>query len=482
MASTTLPTRSNTADNDDLIPDEDSSEATKLFLERLQAWKHACGYLEDYITATEKLAATDSKEYEKILKTVNNPLREAHHFDSGPGGIAGLFESLRTNTQGLSNSSADTAKTLKASVLPIFERLHAEIKNKSKEVNKSAGKGAKSVDKARTATQKHVELLGQHSATFDTNLSGVKAAEDPYVTHRQVYHRLHKQVVEENSNRDDMLAVQNNFSQFETHVLQTFQQGLAQFDQVLATHATQARTHYSTIVGTSQQIPPQHEWNGFLKRNSNTLIDPSAPKRTVESIGFANQEHQATKPLIAGALERKGKVFKRYESAYWVVTPSKYMHEYKTDDDFAKDPTPENSLYLPDCLVGAVEENRFNVRGKSTGMLATTKEYSFKAHTAEIAKQWRDVIASVAGVSNNDAPDSVPSSPVAAQTESTPIATHVAPAATATPVATTGTVPVATHATPVATTGTVPATTEPASAPLAAATTAAAPTHPTTGV
>jgi len=36
--------------------------------ERLQAWKHAVGYLEDYITATEKVQRVHAKEYEKILK------------------------------------------------------------------------------------------------------------------------------------------------------------------------------------------------------------------------------------------------------------------------------------------------------------------------------------------------------------------------------------------------------------------------------
>ena len=70
MADRTLPTRTatNTTD-DDAIPDEDTSEVTKLFHERLQAWKHACGYLEDYVTAaTEKLQHTHAKEYEKVLK------------------------------------------------------------------------------------------------------------------------------------------------------------------------------------------------------------------------------------------------------------------------------------------------------------------------------------------------------------------------------------------------------------------------------
>jgi len=39
-----------------------------LLLERLQAWKHACGYLENYISATEKIHKAHAKEYEKVLK------------------------------------------------------------------------------------------------------------------------------------------------------------------------------------------------------------------------------------------------------------------------------------------------------------------------------------------------------------------------------------------------------------------------------
>lgn len=76
MASTerALPTRTATnVTDDDAIPDEDTSEVTKLFHERLQAWKHACGYLEDYIQATEKMQHSHAKEYEKVLKVSLTP-------------------------------------------------------------------------------------------------------------------------------------------------------------------------------------------------------------------------------------------------------------------------------------------------------------------------------------------------------------------------------------------------------------------------
>ncbi|KAH0338412.1 PH domain-containing protein, partial [Aureobasidium melanogenum] len=409
-----LPTRTMTND-DDAIPDEDTSEVTKLFHERLQAWKHACGYLEDYVSATEKMQHAHAKEYEKVLKTVSSPLKEGHHFDQNLGGVAGTFDTIRSNTQGISNSHAETAKLLKGSVLPIFERLHTEIKNKTKELTKGAGKGSKAVDKARATSQKHIELLGQNTAAFGSTGGKISAHEDPYVLQRGVYHRLNKQVIEENNNRNDIIAVQNSFAQFEAHILTTIQNGLGQFNQVVGNQAEQTRTMYGNMTSTAQQVAPDFEWNGFVQRNNQVLIDPNAPPRSMSNISFPNQNHKATEPLIAGSLERKGKMLRKYESSYWVITPSRYMHEFTTDDDFAKDPVPETSLYLPDCMIGALDGLKFQVKGKDVSgssfgnKLSMSHEYAFKAHTPQDATKWYEVLRSSTGTTTNDLPPTSPS-------------------------------------------------------------------------
>jgi hypothetical protein len=54
--------------NDPPINPANPVQVTKLFIERLQAWKHACGYLEEYITATEKIHHSHSKDFDKVLK------------------------------------------------------------------------------------------------------------------------------------------------------------------------------------------------------------------------------------------------------------------------------------------------------------------------------------------------------------------------------------------------------------------------------
>lgn len=43
-------------------------QTTNLLLERLRAWKHMCGNLEDYVSVTAKVQKSQSKDYEKVLK------------------------------------------------------------------------------------------------------------------------------------------------------------------------------------------------------------------------------------------------------------------------------------------------------------------------------------------------------------------------------------------------------------------------------
>jgi hypothetical protein len=299
----------------------------------------------------------------------------------------------------------------------MLERLHKEIKAKGKELDSGAAKQSKAVDKARNASQKHIELLGQYTATFDSAGSRVDAAHDPYVLQRGIYHRLNQQILDENNSRNDLLTVQNSFGQFEAHVLNTVQNALGSFSQFMGGQAERHRALYGDMASTAQKVPHDFEWQGFIRRNENLLINPNAPPRSMSNITFPNQGHRATKPLIEGSLERKSRgvgALTGYKSGYYAVTPAGYLHEFKDDDDFHKDPTPEISLHLPDCTIGAVDGVKFNIKGKdvSGGKLGSkmslSSEYHFKAHTPADAAQWHSIIMAKAGKTT----DSVPTSPI----------------------------------------------------------------------
>ncbi|KAF3388887.1 Cytoskeletal signaling protein slm1 [Penicillium rolfsii] len=442
-------TRNTSVSDDEAIPDTDSSETTNLLLERLQAWKHMCGNLEDYVSTTAKIAKSQSKDHEKILKTVSEPLKEGNHFSSSEGGVNSLFETMRNKSQEMINMHLETEQNLKGSVLPTLERLHKEIKNKSKELKSGAVKGAKVVEKARQATQKHIELLGQHTASHAAAVHNkMETQHDPYVLRRGINHRLNKQVAEENNHRNDILAIQNSFAQFEAHVLQTIQGVFDQFFQFMGGQLDRQRSMYTEILGTAQRIPADFEWMNFCMTNDAKLVNPDSPPRSVSSITYPNMDHPATQPLIEGSLERRSRaMIKGYSTGYYVVTPARYLHEFKDNDDFRKDPTPELSLYLPDCVIGAIDGAKFNVKGKdvSSGKVGnafhTNTELSFKAHSPNDAEKWWTVIKNC--------------------TRGTTVATSAAAAGAAT--------------SPVSPVATSPAATNPADAGVAASTSQAQP-------
>ncbi|KAH6605745.1 ph domain-containing [Trichoderma cornu-damae] len=436
-----LPSRATTGLNEEAIPDADPTTTSGLLAERLQAWKHMVGYLEEYVEAVEKVHGRQAKEYEKVLKTISNPLREGHHFDQSLGGVAGFFENMRANTQAMVNTNLETEKSIKGSVLPILDRLHKEIKHKAKELASGAQAAAKEVEKLRGVTQKHIELLGQQAAAYDSHGGKLNSQEDPYVVRRGVMHRLNNQVIAENNHRNDLVSVQNNFRTFESHVLEVVQQAMEGFTQLTGSQGEKIRALHSDILGTVQCIPRDFEWQNFQHRCADRLVNASDPPRSVEAIQFPNMEHSSTRALIEGSLERKSrnKLSFGYSTGYYVVTPSRFLHEFKDSDDTRTDPKPELSIYLPDAVVGAPSAEKFNIKGKDksgtlSSKLTGSSELNFKAHTPADAQRWFQVINGIIGAAAPAAAaGSTPTSPTAASSPTTASPAAAAPAAAAGP-------------------------------------------------
>lgn len=160
-----------------------------------------------------------------------------------------------------------------------------------------------------------------------------------------------------------------------------------------------------------QNLPPDFEWAAFIARYSETLVDPASQPRSVDSIKFANQDHSSTKPVMEGILGRKGKIMRSYNSAYYILTPSKYLHEFKDSNFLNKDQDPEMSLYLPECTIGALSkapEGKFVIAGKDAGSamkgLSGKHEYAFKAGTNAEGQKWYEAISTCAGTKTQDTP------------------------------------------------------------------------------
>lgn len=319
------------------------------------------------------------------------------------------------------NTNIETEKSIKGSVRPILERLHKEIKHKAKELASGAQKGAKEVEKARNITQKHIELLGQQSAAYDSAGGRLQGHDDPYVVYRGVLHRLNNQVICENNHRNDLLAVQTNFATFEAHVVEVIQQAMEAFTLLAGGQGEKIRALHGDVLEAIQRVGPNFEWAAFNTRSADRLVSPDEPPRSVEGVVFPNMDHAATKPLVEGSLERKSrnKLSWGYSTSYYVVTPSKFLHEFKDSDNYRVDPKPELSIYLPEATVGTPSGDKFNVKGKDKSKTMSSKltgssELAFKAHTAADAQKWFQIISGAcSATSHYESPvSSTPASPI----------------------------------------------------------------------
>lgn len=258
--------------------------------------------------------------------------------------------------------------------------------------------------------------------------------DDPYVIHRGVLHHLSKQVLEENNYREDLIAVQQSFQQFESHVIETMQQAMEAFNSHVGGQAEKTRQLIADMTGTAQKVPVEHEWKVFAEKSRDILIDPNEPPRVVEDIKVPNQEHPSTKPLIEGSLERKSrnKLSWGYNTGYYVVTPSKFLHEFKDSDHTRKEPQPELSVYLPDATLGAPKEGKFEVKGKDrskkmASKLTGSSELHFKAHSVEDAQKWFEAIKTAAEGAPVESTPASPTSPTDTAAASSSLAAAASP-------------------------------------------------------
>lgn len=110
-----------------------------------------------------------------------------------------------------------------------------------------------------------------------------------------------------------------------------------------------------------------------------------------------------------------------YNPAYNVITPTGYLHEFKdfdvrslspptsttpsnTQQTMNKDHSPEISLYLPECVVSALKDGKFQISGKDAGSalkgLSTKHDFAFKATNAAEGVLWYDAIVNGAKANN----------------------------------------------------------------------------------
>jgi hypothetical protein len=445
----------------------DFPDPTNVLLRRLESWIHVVEMIDEYVDSHILIQRGITTGLEKARKAVNDAPKfdfsqpqqqqvetpvegEGAAASSQPIGIAESFETLRTRTDVLINKSLETEKALKAGVLPQLATLKGDIEKHIKGLKATGVKNLKEIEKAKSLTQTSIENLGTHVSSFNINThSKLDYKNDPYVLHRYVLNALEDQVAKENNQIDAVISVEKNLETLEKHIVQVIQQAISLLESDIHSYSTLKVESYEAINQSFSAILPGHEWTQFINSPSSPLIAYDTPKRRIENIYFNNCDAYPTKAIYEGIMQRKeGKLLKSYTSGYYVLTPSRFLLQYSSQNH-VKDPTPDFAIYLPEAQVGELAprtsgKNKFVIQAKDSARTIGIghKNYSFKTNTYDECLAWYNAITNnkptspgVASpnlnspvLSNQSTFESGSSAPAAAPAAATPVDPAVAQA------------------------------------------------------
>lgn len=206
---------------------------------------------------------------------------------------------------------------------------------------------------------------------------------------------------EENRLHSSMINLQGEYGIFERKVVEntrSVMRSLQEYksqDEYLTDHTV------STIMDTFSNLDADCEYKVFSERRQNELVSANAAYRNLNDIHYENQTHPLVMPCKVGFLERKTFVTKNWVEHKYALTPSGYLHEYRSEKDFPCN--PEKSIFIPHTTVAGKEDNMhhdytFEIRGRnnSKGKLMKTldrdKNYILRTRTGEEMQAWLDVL------------------------------------------------------------------------------------------
>lgn len=305
---------------------------------------------------------------------------------------------LHDNTIKVGSVHLDTDKKLHT-ILQGLEEMREKIKSRHKNISDSGSKNLKQVTKMRNEANKAQATLEQ-TVTSWLSMPGDKRDQwissskdnDPFIQARNANYRLKAKIASEQQSLEQIKNDEDHLGLFEVTLVRDLQGICATFSDIMNSHHDEQKRLFSEVAANSQAIPETYEWEQFFQRNSRTLINKDTPAPSAGEIRSPEWEHP-TNPAIDGFLERKH-TLKGYSEHYYVVTFSKYLHQFASQAAKDDSSSPELSLYLPHCELHKVDGAKFNLKGKNRagGIMSMSHDIQFKCATPGQSDKWVEIL------------------------------------------------------------------------------------------
>ncbi|KAJ3027488.1 UNVERIFIED_CONTAM: hypothetical protein HDU68_003734 [Siphonaria sp. JEL0065] len=428
---------------------------TQIYLDRLKGWAEL---VKRYVLYFESILAEEKRVSESLqgsVKTFATPilLKNEPVFESDETMQKFVKDLIESQNKRASEHAAN-ATFIESETLPNLRDLFKEIVSKSidsdkewTELDKLLSTNRETYIKLTRALRSSIErqkiLLGgdPDSALNKAKLNGIAkdVPKDPWIANlgncyyvsflipsvdfwiTAVQRFIYNLREEFPKTLEKLVNQQSRILVFEKVVIQLLKPTLNAYFSRRVSKGVAANDPGITLLRSLEALDPDKDWQLFLIRNKNNLVDPEGVEKGLAAtvvgreIKYEGQDHSRCQFVkegtmlrnIPGILRSKG-----FKASHYVLTVSGFLHGFaeekkdtmvevgsKIDAGHFALGDPEFSLYLPDCVISlnanGKEGKEFQIKSQSGGMFGGDK-ITIKSDSDDNTVFWHDLITSLA--------------------------------------------------------------------------------------
>jgi hypothetical protein len=358
------------------------------------AWQDVLEQLKSHFSLISSAEVNHNKQLRRLAESVPQPFSKYDLFEKG-GSVQGLGDLLYEQMSSRVTHSDHIIAALDTDIIPTLEQTEQYVQERVGHIRGLDNDFKNDLATGMEESRKSLAHLHEAISGWEANNGVVSRDLDPFIVDLRTRKDLRFSLGEENYLRETTMNLERSSQDLEKIVIETVQKALAKYNDLVSTEAAELATMSQKV---EEGILAGHlntEWTHFTKRQiaAGTLIDPSTSARSLETMNYAGKDHISTAPICDGWLEKKSKYLSNYSTAFYIISPSRYLHEFRSND-LRVDSEPTFSLYLPDCEIANISKendkvHRLVLKGKeATSGIHTDRDWTFRAKSRQDVLMW----------------------------------------------------------------------------------------------
>ncbi|KAH8547993.1 hypothetical protein BGW37DRAFT_406094, partial [Umbelopsis sp. PMI_123] len=372
-----------------------------VIVERLEAWRGVLKNLANFWKEISAAHSQTAKGYTKGSSLIEVPFQDTGLHFREDGGVQTVWAATREYSVIQAKHHHDYSMFLDRSIIQGLRSVKKDVKAMAQSIRSDDRLKTDRLYRCREQADILQTRLNKYIQLVNTTPEHASDKTDPYIVSACLEEQTAKLYREENRLHDSMLNLQREYAIFERKmidnaklVLHSLQEYRTE-DKYLTDHTVHM------IMDTFNNLDSDCETTVFFDRRQGELVPDNAAYKDLNNITYENRSHPLVIPCRVGFFERKTFVTKNWVEHKYALTPSGFLHEYKSEKDFPCN--PEKSIFIPHTTVVGKESNvhhdyifeirgRNNSKGKIMKTLDRDKTYVLRTRTGDEMQAWMDIL------------------------------------------------------------------------------------------